>query len=270
LRDLNEHMDKECRCSQARYGILLDASLITGIDPPSKVESALAAINTAHDQVSSDISVATAAADQRIVESKCAVEIETLKAEADVEPLQRMAAHRTYGAQTERQGGDGCIRAERRTGALHPREAHHCGGEAMNPTLLTALVSFVAFLVGVPLALGVARSLGTVSGVLSGRTRLGDARIENVENEPPSTRPDRTRQNISSGVLRLIFLGAGGFRGQTVPPPQSSRPHSVCRPPKPEEAARGARSVPAAVMGLSAQPRSWYGEGWSNGILVRK
>lgn len=92
LRDLNEHMDRECRCSQARYGILLDASLITGIDPPAEVESALAAINTAHNQVSSDISLATAAADQRIVESRRAVEIETLKAEADVEPLQRLAA----------------------------------------------------------------------------------------------------------------------------------------------------------------------------------
>jgi regulator of protease activity HflC (stomatin/prohibitin superfamily) len=91
LRDLNEHMDVECRCSQGRYGILLDASLITGIDPPPEVESALAAINTAHNQVSSDISLATAAADQRIVESRRAVEIELLKAEADVEPLRRLA-----------------------------------------------------------------------------------------------------------------------------------------------------------------------------------
>lgn len=92
LRDLNEHMDRECLCSQARYGIRLDASLITGIDPPPEVESALAAINTAHNQVSSDISLATAAADQRIVESKRAVEIETLKAGAEVEPLREMAA----------------------------------------------------------------------------------------------------------------------------------------------------------------------------------
>ncbi|MBA4387029.1 MAG: band 7 protein [Verrucomicrobia bacterium] len=92
LRDLNEHMDRECQCSQARYGIRLDASLITGIDPPAEVESALAAINTAHNQVSSDISLATAAADQRIVESRRAVEIETLKAEAEVEPLRRLSA----------------------------------------------------------------------------------------------------------------------------------------------------------------------------------
>ena len=92
LRDLNEHMDHECRSSAARYGITLDASLITGIDPPPEVESALAAINTAHNQVSSDISLAHAGADQKIVQSKRAVEIETLKAQAEVEPLQRLAA----------------------------------------------------------------------------------------------------------------------------------------------------------------------------------
>jgi regulator of protease activity HflC (stomatin/prohibitin superfamily) len=92
LRDLNEHMDQECRSSAARYGIALDASLITGIDPPPEVESALAAINTAHNQVSSDISLARAAADQKIVQSRRAVEIETLKAQAEIEPLQRLAA----------------------------------------------------------------------------------------------------------------------------------------------------------------------------------
>lgn len=87
LRDLNEHMERECASSAARYGIILDASLITGIDPPAEVESALAAINTAHNQVSSDISLAQAAADQKIVQSKRAVEIETLNAQAEVEPL---------------------------------------------------------------------------------------------------------------------------------------------------------------------------------------
>jgi regulator of protease activity HflC (stomatin/prohibitin superfamily) len=92
LRSLNEHMERECRTSAARYGITLDASLITGIDPPADVESALAAINTAHNQVSSDISLAQAAADQRIVQSKRAVEIETLKAHAEAEPLREVAA----------------------------------------------------------------------------------------------------------------------------------------------------------------------------------
>jgi len=91
LRDINEHMDMECMSSAARYGIVLDASLITGIDPPVEVESALAAINTAHNQVSSDISLAQAAADQKIVQSRRAVEIATLKAQAQVEPLVQMA-----------------------------------------------------------------------------------------------------------------------------------------------------------------------------------
>ena len=92
LRDVNEHMDRECKCSEARYGMTLDASLITGIDPPADVESALAAINTAYNQVSSDISLAQAAADQKLVQSKTAVEIETLKAQAEVEPLRALAA----------------------------------------------------------------------------------------------------------------------------------------------------------------------------------
>ena len=91
LRDLNEHMDTECAVSEARYGIILEASLITGIDPPDEVESALAAINTAHNQVSSDISLAQAAADQKIVQSKRVVEIETLKAESETEGLRLLA-----------------------------------------------------------------------------------------------------------------------------------------------------------------------------------
>jgi regulator of protease activity HflC (stomatin/prohibitin superfamily) len=91
LRDLNEHMDQESRSSSWRYGIVLDASLITGIDPPHEVESALAAINTAHNQVSSDISLAQASADQKMVQSRRAVEIETLNAQAEVEPLLALA-----------------------------------------------------------------------------------------------------------------------------------------------------------------------------------
>src|ERR1035437_9853099 len=100
LRDLNEYMDQECRSTLARYGVLLEASLITGIDPPPDVESALAAINTAHNQVSSDISLAQASADQKIEQSRRAVEIETLRAQAEVEPVKSLAAelaalHRT-------------------------------------------------------------------------------------------------------------------------------------------------------------------------------
>ncbi len=91
LRDLNEHMDRECASSSARYGIVLDATLITSIDPPAEVETALAAINTAQNQVSSEVSLAHASADQKIVQSRRAVEIETLKAQAEVEPLVALA-----------------------------------------------------------------------------------------------------------------------------------------------------------------------------------
>jgi regulator of protease activity HflC (stomatin/prohibitin superfamily) len=87
MGSLNEAMEHECRSAEARYGVVLDASLITAIEPPGEVEPALAAINTAHNQVSSDISLAHARADQRIVESRRAVEIETLKAQAEVSPL---------------------------------------------------------------------------------------------------------------------------------------------------------------------------------------
>ena len=52
----------------------------------------VAAINTAYNQVSSDISLAHAGADQKIVQSKRAVEIETLKAQAEMEPLTLLAA----------------------------------------------------------------------------------------------------------------------------------------------------------------------------------
>jgi regulator of protease activity HflC (stomatin/prohibitin superfamily) len=107
LRDLNEHMDEECKSSDARYGIVLDASLITGIDPPADVESALAAINTAHNLVSSDISLAQAAADQRIEQSKRAAEIETLKAQAEVQPLTALASQLTALKRT----GEGALRA---------------------------------------------------------------------------------------------------------------------------------------------------------------
>ena len=92
LRALNDMMDSECASSVARYGVHLDASLITEISPPQDVESALAAINTAHNHVSSDISLAQASADQRIVLSRRAVEIETLRAQAEVEPLRALSA----------------------------------------------------------------------------------------------------------------------------------------------------------------------------------
>lgn len=91
LGELNDQMAKECVSSAARYGITLDAALITAIEPPEDIESALAAINTTHNEVSSDISLAEASASQKVVQSKRAVEIETLKAQAEVQVLRQLA-----------------------------------------------------------------------------------------------------------------------------------------------------------------------------------
>jgi regulator of protease activity HflC (stomatin/prohibitin superfamily) len=115
LRDINSHMDAECRVSEDRYGIILEASLITGIDPPQEVESALAAINTAHNQVSSDISLAQAAADQKIVQSKRAVEIETLKAESETEGLRLLAEELDA---LKKRGGETALKAYIRNAKL--------------------------------------------------------------------------------------------------------------------------------------------------------
>ncbi len=92
LGDFNSYMEKECSSSAARYGITLDAALISAIEPPNDVESALAAINTAHNHVSSQISLAQASADQKIVGSHRAVEIETLKASAEVQMINQLAS----------------------------------------------------------------------------------------------------------------------------------------------------------------------------------
>ncbi|HEY0466142.1 MAG TPA: hypothetical protein VGC79_18155, partial [Polyangiaceae bacterium] len=114
LRDLNDHMAEDCASAAARYGISLDAALITGIDPPLDVDSALAAINTAHNHVSSEISLAQAAADQKIVQSRRAVEIETLNAQAEVEPLLTLTAQ----LRVLRVTGEGAIAAYVRNAKL--------------------------------------------------------------------------------------------------------------------------------------------------------
>ena len=123
-------MDRECSSSAARYGIVLDASLITGIDPPPEVESALAAINTAHNQVSSDISLAQASADQKIVQSRRAVEIETLKAQAEVEPLTALASQ-LVRAQGNGRRRAARLRAQRAARSVRQAQQVVTGGEAM-------------------------------------------------------------------------------------------------------------------------------------------
>ena len=114
LRNLNERMNVECISAEARYGMVLDAALITGIDSPPEVESALAAINTAYNQVSSEVSLAQAAADQKIVQSRRAVEIETLNAQAEVEPLRALAEQ----LWTLKQAGPGVLTAYIRNAKL--------------------------------------------------------------------------------------------------------------------------------------------------------
>jgi regulator of protease activity HflC (stomatin/prohibitin superfamily) len=108
LRLLNEEMDKGCLSSPARYGIVLDASLITSIEPPHDVENALAAINTAHNQVGAEVSLAQASADQKLVQSRRAVEIEALNSQAEVEPLLQMS---NQLRELKRLGGPGVIAA---------------------------------------------------------------------------------------------------------------------------------------------------------------
>ncbi len=88
---LNSYMEQQCRGTAGRYGIELDAALITEIDPPPEVDRALSAINSTRNQVAADISTARAEAEQQITMSKRAVEIATNNAQAEVAPLLELA-----------------------------------------------------------------------------------------------------------------------------------------------------------------------------------
>ncbi len=88
---LNSYMEKQCASTAGRYGIELDAALITQIDPPSEVDRALSAINSTRNQVAADISTARADAEQQITMSKRAVEIASNNAHAEVAPLKELA-----------------------------------------------------------------------------------------------------------------------------------------------------------------------------------
>ncbi len=88
---LNDYMEQQCKATGARYGIELDAALITQIDPPPAVDRALSAINSTRNQVAADISTARADAEQQITMSKRAVEIASNNAQAEVAPLRELA-----------------------------------------------------------------------------------------------------------------------------------------------------------------------------------
>ena len=60
---VNQYMDEQCRATATRYGIELDAALITEIDPPPAVDHALSAINSTRNQVAAELSTARADAE---------------------------------------------------------------------------------------------------------------------------------------------------------------------------------------------------------------
>ncbi len=105
---LNTYMEKQCENTVMRYGIELDAALITEIDPPPEVDRALSAINSTRNQVAADISTARADAEQQITMSNRAVEIATNNAEAEVAPLAELS--NTLG-QIKTEGGSGALKA---------------------------------------------------------------------------------------------------------------------------------------------------------------
>ncbi|MCC5845984.1 MAG: SPFH domain-containing protein [Verrucomicrobia bacterium] len=89
---INSYMETQCETTVQRYGIQLDAALITEIDPPPEVDRALSAINSTRNLVAADISTARADAEQQITMSKRAVDIASNNAESEVAPLRELAA----------------------------------------------------------------------------------------------------------------------------------------------------------------------------------
>lgn len=105
---LNDYMEQQCKSTVGRYGIELDAALITEIDPPPEVDRALSAINSTRNQVAADISTARADAEQQITMSERAVEIAQNNAEAEVAPLRELS---TILGKIKSEGGPSALRA---------------------------------------------------------------------------------------------------------------------------------------------------------------
>jgi len=105
---LNSYMEEQCRCTPGRYGVELDAALITSIDPPPEVDRALSAINSTRNQVAADLSTAQADAEQQITMSKRAVDIASNNAQAEVAPLRELARTLT---QIKQEGGSTALHA---------------------------------------------------------------------------------------------------------------------------------------------------------------
>lgn len=105
---LNQYMEEQCRSTKHRYGIEMDAALITEIDPPSEVDRALSAINSTRNQVAADLSTARADSEQQITMSARAVEIATNNAQAEVAPLRELSQTLT---EIKKEGGSACLKA---------------------------------------------------------------------------------------------------------------------------------------------------------------
>jgi regulator of protease activity HflC (stomatin/prohibitin superfamily) len=119
LSSINRYMEDTCRKTAARYGVELDAALITTIDPPSDVDEALASINTTQNQVAASISQSKADADQKLKMAEQAVQIAQNRAAAEAAPLLEIG--KTLSAIHE-QGGKPALDAYIRNASLPLRE----------------------------------------------------------------------------------------------------------------------------------------------------
>ena len=119
LSSINQFMEVSCKKTTARYGIELEAALITTIDPPADVDDALASINTTQNQVAAAISQARADADQKLTMAEQAVQIARNMADADAAPITELG--RTLTAIHE-QGGKAALDSYLRNALLPLRE----------------------------------------------------------------------------------------------------------------------------------------------------
>ncbi len=119
LSVINQFMEASCKKTAARYGIELEAALITTIDPPADVDDALASINTTQNQVAAAISQARADADQKLTMAEQAVQIARNMADADAAPILELG--RTL-ADMHAQGGQPALDSYLRNALLPLRE----------------------------------------------------------------------------------------------------------------------------------------------------
>jgi len=119
LSVINQFMEASCKKTAARYGIELEAALITTIDPPGDVDDALASINTTQNQVAAAISQSRADADQKLTMAEQAVQIARNMADADAAPILELG--RTLAAMYA-QGGQAALDSYLRNAMLPLRE----------------------------------------------------------------------------------------------------------------------------------------------------